>query len=389
MSQRVRTLLVVALLVAGVLATAAASLRSEQQGLPLDPDSAGPTGTLALVQVLEELGTEVRQEPVESLIGDLADGDVLLFLRDVLSADERDEVEDWVAAGGTLVLADPLSPLAPTIAGPRGGLLPLDLERGCDVAGLADVDTVDPGGSALLFEVPQQATGCYTEDWDDEEASWLVVEGQGDGVLVALGGPEPLTNGLIAAAGHPQLVAALLAPSPGTVVGLPSPSTPGAGGGPTGPQDLIALGVGLALLQLCVAFLAVIWWRTVRHGRVVEEPQPAALPASELVGAVGSLWQTRRATDRAHRALRDAAGAQLRQRVGLPGAASDEDLAHAVASRGARTTDDVRAVLGRPAPADDAALVAAAAELDQLRTELDRLHTPAEPRTEDEPKGAP
>ena len=137
--------------VLGVALVVAVAGRGPEEGEPLDPGSPGPLGTKALMDVLRELGGEVRisSDPPGSAI------QTTLLLSDDLTPERRQELLDWVRQGGTLVVADPSSGV--TEVEPAGstriGLLDAEIERRCDVAALRDVGRVAaPGG--VVFQVP-------------------------------------------------------------------------------------------------------------------------------------------------------------------------------------------------------------------------------------------
>src|SRR4051794_35958922 len=77
------------------------------RGPPLDPNSPKGLGTKGLVEVLRGLGATV----------DVADTpeqhQTALLLADRLTPAARRRLADWVDGGGTLLLADPSSPLNP------------------------------------------------------------------------------------------------------------------------------------------------------------------------------------------------------------------------------------------------------------------------------------
>lgn len=331
-----------------------------REGPPLDPRSHGADGTAALLDVARELGADVR------IADDLPDAGrprVALVLLDDLDDPQREEVREWVADGGTLLVADPTSPLVPAVAGVTAvGFLDPPLTRGCDVAALAAVDTIAAPGSAV-YDVPSGATGCFSRG----EGAWLVVRAEGAGTVVALGGPAPLTNAQLSRADNGLLAASLLAPRPGTVVTVLEPALPGSGEDSL--LDLVPVGVRLAVIQLGVAFLALALWRGRRLGPPVVEPQPVELPGSELVVAVGNLYQHAAARRRAAEALRADLRRALAERLGLPTTLRDEAVADAVALRlGDRVDRDrVLAALAGPAPGDDAGLVRLSQELSALR----------------------
>jgi hypothetical protein len=328
-----------ALLVAG---------RPDDGGPPLSPDGTGPLGTKALVLLLEELGAEVDVTPSAPTEAH----DVALVLADDLDDAGRAAVGAWLEAGGTLVVADPSSPLAPPA---REATTAPALERGCDVPALAGVARVAPSGGALLV-AGEGATSCFD--------GFVVV---GDG-LVAVGGAGAFVNGVLGDEDNAALAAALLAPAPGTRVAILQPPLPG--GGTRSLADLVGDGVRSLLWQLAIAFVIFALWRARRLGGVVAERQPVELPASELVVAVGNLLQQARHQEAAGNLLRDDLRRALAERLGLGPAASPEQVAEVASTRTGIPAARLLHVL-RPSPlagADD--LVGLAVEAEALRREV-------------------
>ena len=134
--------------------------------------------------------------------------------------------------------------------------------------------------------------------------------------------------------------------------------------------DLISPHVKLALLQLGIAFVAFALWRARRLGRPVLEANPVEIPGSELVAAVGRLLQRGRAHQRAAALVRDDARRSIAVRLGLAPDAPVEDVADAAAGRSSRSIDEIRGVLGGPAPADERQLVAIAQDAEVLSREV-------------------
>ena len=147
-------------LVLGVALVVAVAGRPGEEGNPLDPASPGPLGTKGLVEVLRELGGQVRVSADRPRPGT----DTALLLSDDLTPERRREVLDWVRQGGTLVVADPGSAVTEVeqVGSTRIGLLDAELERRCAEAALADVRRVAaPGG--VVFAVPEGggARACF------------------------------------------------------------------------------------------------------------------------------------------------------------------------------------------------------------------------------------
>jgi len=346
---------------AGVLLVVYFGGRRPDSGAPLDPASPGPLGTKALVEVLGRVGAKVE------VTSDLPSGPAAtaLLLTDDLSPGRRIELLAWVRGGGTLVVTDPGSEI--TRLEPAGrtaiGLLDPELERGCALPALRDVDRVSaPGG--VVFEVPGGAQGCYPRG----KGSWLVVQPLGSGTVVRLGGASALVNQHLGAAGNAVLAASLLAPAAGTQVTVLRPPPPG--GGTRSLTDLVAPRVKLALWQLVVAFAVLVLWRARRLGRPVTEPQPVQIPGSELVVAVGNLLQRAKGRGQAAGLLTDDLRRTLAERLGLPASAPPDQVADAAAARGNVPRERVLAALTSATPRDEAELVALAHAIDAVRREV-------------------
>ena len=205
-TSRTRQLLTAAL---GLVALVAAvlTLGPPPSGQPLDPDGVDPGGLRGLVEVLERLDVDVRvgagvPEDVEARV---------LVARDRLGQTDRDELLAWVEAGGTLVVADPSSPLHGLARVGSDQFLGRSA-RAPDCPLLGEVGQVLQGGWEG-FEVPAGARSCFPVG--DGDGAWLVVSARGSGQLVALGSPDPFTNGLLDEADNAVLAASLLGPAPG------------------------------------------------------------------------------------------------------------------------------------------------------------------------------
>lgn len=350
------------LLVIGLLAVAWAAGRPPEDGEALDPRSSGELGARGLVLFLREMGADVTL----SRAGPTPATDVTLVLDDTLTEATREEVGDWVADGGTLVVADPFSLLSAPLAEESGGLGDLltgDLERGvCDVNALADVADVDAPASARYL-VPADGASCF----GDGESAFVVSAPVGAGTVVSVGSQTVFLNDALDRRDHAVLAGALLAPEPGTRVTVLERPAPGEGDESL--SDLVSDGVKAALVQLAVAFLVYALFRARRLGRPVPEPLPVQIAGSELVVAVGGLIQQTRDPGRAAAVLQDDTRRTLARRLGLPVDADATVVADAVADRVAVDRDHVVELLTRAAVSDEAELVHLAQDLDAIRQE--------------------
>jgi hypothetical protein len=191
--------------------------------------------------------------------------------------------------------------------------------------------------------------------------------------LVGLAGA--LTNRHLAESGNAAMALGALGRAPTLVWWLPSTADPLQfdPGTAIGIGDLVPSWVRWALLQVAIAVLVVVWWRGRRLGRVVVEPLPVVVRATESVEGRARLYRRGNARDRAAAALRAATLARLRTRLALPRGAGAEVVAAAVSSRTGRPGAEVAALLATDgSPTDDAGLTGLADALDALENEVRR-----------------
>ncbi len=373
-SRRLKAWAPVLCLVTAAIGIAAVIGPDPNPGPPLDPSSTAPDGARAVVETLAALGADVSVQPGAPD----ATRRTALILEDTMLDADRSATSRWVAAGGTLVVADPYSALNPADLGRlrSPGLLTPALERGCAVAALREVRQVDTGTVTRLHG-PPGSTSCFSSGGSQrpsdrsggpDPGAWLVIVTEGRGTIVALGGPDAFTNARLGRADNAVLAAALLAPRPGARVAVLGPRPPGTGTRTL--TDLVAPRVRLALVQLALAFVVVVAWRSRRLGRPVVESQPVELAGSELVVAVGHLMQRARGRARASAILREDLRRTLAVRLGLPAAATSDQVADAAAAWSGVSSDRVRDVLDGGTPADEAALVKMAQSVVSVREEV-------------------
>jgi len=242
----------------------------------------------------------------------------------------------------------------------------------CDLAVAQRAGTVDAGG--LAYEVPAGdtagagvVTGCYAAGG---RASLLQVEDAGRTVTF-LGNVEALTNDRFDDLGNAALVLGLLGQNERLLWYLPSLADlpPGES------QTLLGMvpdPVWWGLAQAVIAVLLLMLWRARRLGPVVPEPLPVVVRAAETVEGRARLYRRGGARDKAAAALRGGTVARWQPLLGLPRRAEPTAVVEAVAARTCRTGPELAALLYGAAPADDAALVRLANDLDALDREIRR-----------------
>jgi hypothetical protein len=235
---------------------------------------------------------------------------------------------------------------------------------GCDlaaarVAGTADVDL-------YRYDAPRAATSCYR--------GGLVVSRN----ITYLGDRTPLTNAHLDEAGNAALALGLLTEHRRLLwltLGTPEAAS---GATSTGLADVLPAWVAPVAAQLLLVGVAAALWRGRRLGVPVAEPLPVVVRSAETVEGRARLYRRARARDRAVAALRGGALSRLRPVLGLGPDPGRRALVEAVADRSGVPAAEVDDLLYGPVPADDARLIAVAADLDRLVAAT--LHTEGTPQ---------
>ena len=364
------TIVVAALVVLGALLLALAQ-SSRTVGL-LDPDATDPSGAHALATLLAQEGvTVVRVTSAQGAV-------------DALSA----------APGPGLVIA-PTAPLSDRMVTAVRGAHPAYtvLLQPDDATLTAVAPWAAPGGSRTSTD--EIAAGCdwyvavaagplpqygatYSTDRSDVTSCWgggvLDTGRSSDGEAVTLVGMAgALTNQHLAESGNAAMGLGTLGRTRTLVWWLPSSTDPLQfdPGTEVGIGDLVPSWVRWALVQVGIAVLVVVWWRGRRLGRVVLEPLPVVVRATESVEGRARLYRRGHARDSAAAALREASLARLRTRLALPRTAAVDVVVAAVSARTGRSGSEVAALLAAgSSPTDDAGLTGLADALDALENEV-------------------
>ena len=359
------------LVVLGVLvaAIAVAALGGGSQAGLLDPRAVDPSGSRAVAEVLRDQGVQVQLVQTTRGLRDIAlpDDTVLVAFPDLLRTEQAAAVRDigaelvvigsqapeQFAAGVELLRESALEARQPVCALPAA-------ER----AGIADT-----GGLSYVMDpdVGDDVVGCYARDG---LPSLLQVRTAGRTVTL-LGSPLALTNDRFDELGNAALTLGLLGQNDRLLWYLPSLSDVSAGEQRTF-YELVPDGFWWGLTQAVFAVLVLMFWRARRLGPVVPEPLPVVVRAAETVEGRARLYRRAGARDKAAAALRAGALRRLVPLMGLPRRAEPPAVVDGVAARTRRTTPDLAALLYGAAPADDAALVRLAGELDALEREIRR-----------------
>ena len=331
----------------------------------LDPEANGPDGGLALATLLREHGVDVRR--VETPSGS---PDTTVFI----------PVPELVELTGSSAFADARAARDLVVVGPDDTMLEtMRIDAGA--ADTVDDDVREPGcehpdasaaGDVLIggvtFGAPESAVVCYADRGD---ATFVELVASGRRVTL-LGSGSFMTNLHLDDHGDAALALRLLTRNPTVewvyprLVDLPAQE-------PRSLTELLPHRLLVATAQVCVAILLLALWRARRLGPVVVEPLPVVVRAAEAVEGRARLYETARALDQAGNALRAGLRDRLVRVLGLAPDADPQTMVAAVSARTGREATAVIDLLYGPPPADDAALVRLAADLDQLDTEVRAL----------------
>ena len=350
-------------------------LRARPDPQPFDPRSEAGDGARGLVVLLESQGASVEVVRSAPPPGDASR---VLVLDDRLDDDQRRDLQEFAAAGGVVVVADPRSGLAAApgdVTAVTGALpssagnelesqinVPLDE---CEIASLVHLRGVFVRSGSRFRDTGSRS--CFR----DGSGAFAVVHPRGDGLFVQLGDNELFTNALLRYADNGPLATALLAPAAGARVDILL-GTEGAktaadiGSGDDTLLDLVRPGVWMAFVQLGLAFVVFAIARAIRTGRPVREPEQVPIAGSELVVATGNMMQRALHAERAGWLLRGSLYRWLCSLFHLPATTPIDALDATVASRTSLPPGRVSAVLQREVR-DDAGLVQLGNDLQTIR----------------------
>ena len=340
----------------------------------LDPDSFAPAGSRAIAEVLRAGGVEVvRVDTVATARAAAAGGGTLVLpVPQALATSELKQLAD-LDVRFVVVGADDNVLTSLGVAAEVSGTTGVEQRRpACDLPAATAAGDVDLGG--LTYRgTGDRAIGCYASGG---EATLMHLDR-----ATLLGSGDLLTNDRLDERGNAALALGLLSgrnSGRGDTVAnverviwlLPLPGRVVAAGDQPPLSDLVADGVKAGALQLAVVIVVLALWRARRLGRVVEEPLPVVVRASEAVEGRGRLYRATGARGQAAEALRAATRDRLVRRTGSGLATSRPSLVGVLAERTGTDPATLDALLYGAAPADDGALLRLADDLQNLEKAL-------------------
>ena len=319
----------------------------------LDPQSAGPSGTRALVTILGEHGVRVVIARDRAAVEDaLAPGGATLAVADApyLSDDALVEVTD---AAEDVVLIDP-----------RARTLRL-LLPGSDTYGVGPGEPVDPAcalpeanraGAIIpgaIYQPAEGAMACYPTGG----GFGLLAQERDGGRVVAVDGRAVFTNELLAENGNAALAVNLLGRHPTLVWYMPSIQDSDLAESDPTLGELTPPWVSPVIVLLLTSGLAAAIWRGRRFGPLVAERLPVTVRAAETTEGRGRLYAHARDAVHAADQLRLGCLGRLSGLLGLGPGATAAEIADAAAARTGYDRGAVRGILIDEIPRSDAELV--------------------------------
>ncbi len=377
------------LLVLVIAASALAWLGRGEADTYLDPRGTGQQGIGALVAVLEDRGVTVdivtTLEEVEAARARLSGDDAVtlaLGASSFLGTEGASRLIGDLRSTDDLVVLDP-SPAILDALDTGYGVLPFgtkaELHPDCAVPathdaviGRADARFVEGGGA-----VSSTVVSCYPPPDISRsgagESSFLI-SGPATSTRphsIAIGFGSALTNRYVTDKDHAALGVRLLGAHAHLIVYTPSITdvlgTKGSSRGQVEPPAWLS--PGLILVGLAVVAFAVAVGR--RHGRLVPEPLPVVVKASESTHSRAELYRAARDRARAAATLRAGTLTRLRKALALGPRATTSDVVQALSAHGIPALEGDTLLAG-PEPLDDAALVRLADDLTILEQKVTR-----------------
>lgn len=330
----------------------------------LDPDAYDQAGSRAAAQLLRDSGVRVHvARTVAEARAGAAGATLLVTNPRLVPAETLSSLADRAAA---VVLIAPGPQTLDAVGADLAAVGTEDVDRrspNCSLPAALRAGEVDLGGigyAAAPGAAPDSVVLCYPT------GSGAALARSG-GVSV-LGAGDPLTNSRLDERGNAALILAVLGERTDLVWYRPAPGDPALREGGSKPLHvLLPRSIKVAVFQLAAALLVVAAWRGRRLGPVVGEPLPVVVRASEATEGLARLYRRAGARDRAAAALRAAAVRSIAPRFGLaPVDAEQRTLAEALARHTGGSAPEIATLLYGGTPADDAALVALADDLDTL-----------------------
>ncbi|WP_261166078.1 DUF4350 domain-containing protein [Microbacterium sp. Marseille-Q6965] len=330
-----------------------------------DPESAAPTGALALARILEERGVAVELVHTRSDAERALDGDDTLVIGPTWYLENAD-LRDIAGRAERTVLIEPSSRDIELFFGDSAfaGTALEPVEPECALPEADRAGQIDPG---RLYPRGDADVACYP---GTEGGYGLLASEAGGAELVAIDAAAVFSNENLANGGNAALALNLLGAHGEVVWYLPSEADIAPGDAPDTLGALTPPWVTPAILLLAVTALAAALWQGRRFGPLVAEDLPVTVRGSETLEGRARLYQHARDPRHAADLLRRGAVERMARRLGLHRRTSVDEVAAAVSVRLGTPVARVHEILYAQ-PATDADLVAFGERLHDLETAID------------------
>lgn len=329
----------------------------------LDPESAKPSGSLALAELLRAQGVDIEIIRSHTEAMSAIDDDTTLVMADPFNLSDEAVAQLVEPANSTVIISAASRVLRLLDLGENASAGAVPVAAQCAAPELANVGTVRP---ERFFTPSDGVTGCFMSP---SGASALLIDDRG-GVRTALVEASDLfSNAHLAEDGNAALGIALLAQTGHIVWYVPSyADTDLEAQSVDTLADLTPDWVTPAILLLLLAGIAVAIARGRRFGPLVAETLPVTVRASETMHGRARL--TAKAGDAAHaaRELREGVLRRLAARLGLTARSRPAEIADAASDRLHIPRGSLHQLLDGPLPVNDAELVDTARRFAELET---------------------
>lgn len=362
------TVIAAFLILVGIAAALLSGIGTWNERDRLDPESVGPGGTAALVEILREQGVDVtitrdRDETMRAL--EQAPATLVVADSPILGDDALQAIFD---AATDVVLIDPrargVEMLFPGAT--AGGFAPAEtVEPDCQTDAAVRAGSVMPG--RLLEPGTSDTVACYPAG----DGFGLLTSADEERRNAAFDGLDLITNENLAADGNAALALNLMGRLPNLVWYVPSLTDSDVATEPT-LGELTPGWVTPVIVLLSASAVAAAFWRGRRFGPLVFERLPVTARASETMEGRGRLYESGRDALYAADALRLGTLERLRRALALPPAASAIDIADASARLAALPHQDARRLLIEDQPRGERELIALSDGLRALEAAVTR-----------------
>lgn len=347
---------------------------ASKAGTPFSATNAGPTGSMAVAEVLRQQGVDVTVSGSLAATRTALDttANSTLFLYDANRYLSEEQLRSVAALANHVVVLSPdfsqLTALAPEV-GAAGVVNKKSLSSDCTSAAVNKAGVVTGAGNGYRLVVKDaSATLCLGSG---KNVFSLINIERGTRTITVLGTTDALSNEHVADRGNAALALNLLGDNAKLVWYLPTIDDTAVSGEPS-IAALTPPWVSSVMTLLVLVAIAAAFWRGRRMGPLVIENLPVVVRASETMEGRARLYQKGAARRRALDSLRIGAIDRLAVLCGLPRLATVEEVIGAVSAITARDPADIRSLLFEAVPGTDRDLVRLSDELLELERAVAR-----------------